>query len=97
MKLRCLILASTLGLGLATINAAAQAWPAKPIKAIVPIAAGSVIDTVPRVVFEQFATVLVRETAKLAGDHPREGSARGRKAPRASPGRHQASELRTRG
>ena len=58
MKLPCLILVSTLGLGLATADAVAQTWPTKPIKAIVPIAAGSVIDTVPRVVFEQLATQL---------------------------------------
>ena len=58
MKLRCLILVSALGLGLATVDAVAQTWPTKPIKAIVPIAAGSVIDIVPRVVFEQLATQL---------------------------------------
>lgn len=58
MKLRCLILASTLGLGLATVDAVAQTWPVKPIKAIVPIAPGSVIDTAPRVVFEQLAMQL---------------------------------------
>jgi tripartite-type tricarboxylate transporter receptor subunit TctC len=49
---------SALGLGLATVEAVAQTWPTKPIKAIVPIAAGSVIDIVPRVVFEQLATQL---------------------------------------
>ena len=58
MKRRCLMLVSALGLGLATVDAVAQTWPAKPIKAIVPIAPGSVIDIVPRVVFAQLATQL---------------------------------------
>ena len=56
MKRRCLMLVFALGQGLATVDAVAQTWPAKPIKAIVPIAAGSVIDIVPRVVFEQLST-----------------------------------------
>lgn len=45
-------------LGLATFDANAQPWPAKPIKAIVPVAAGSLLDIVPRIVFEQLATQL---------------------------------------
>ena len=47
-----------LGLGLATMDAQAQTWPTKPLRAIVPIAAGSVVDIVPRVVFEQLSTQL---------------------------------------
>ena len=39
-------------------NPAAQTWPVKPIKAIVPIAAGSLTDIVPRIVFEQLSTQL---------------------------------------
>ena len=39
-------------------QAAAQTWPTKPIKAIVPIAAGSLTDIVPRIVFEQLSTQL---------------------------------------
>ena len=58
MKLRWLILLSALGLGLATLEARAESWPTKPLKVIVPIAAGSVIDIVPRVVFEQLSTQL---------------------------------------
>ena len=58
MKRRCLILVSALGLGLATVETVAQTWPTRPVKAIVPIGAGSVIDIVPRVVFEQLATQL---------------------------------------
>ena len=58
MKRRCLILVSALGLGLATVETVAQTWPTRPVKAIVPIGAGSVIDIVPRVVFEQLAKQL---------------------------------------
>jgi tripartite-type tricarboxylate transporter receptor subunit TctC len=46
------------GLALASLNAAAQAWPAKPLRAIVPVAAGSSTDIVPRVVLEQLSLQL---------------------------------------
>jgi tripartite-type tricarboxylate transporter receptor subunit TctC len=36
----------------------AQKWPTKPLRAIVPIAAGSVADVVPRIVFEQLSAQL---------------------------------------
>jgi tripartite-type tricarboxylate transporter receptor subunit TctC len=39
-------------------DADAQTWPSKPIRAIVPFAAGSVTDIVPRVVFAQLAEQL---------------------------------------
>jgi tripartite-type tricarboxylate transporter receptor subunit TctC len=58
MKHSLLILLPALGLGLATTQARAESWPTKPIKAIVPISAGSVVDIVPRVVFEQLSTQL---------------------------------------
>jgi tripartite-type tricarboxylate transporter receptor subunit TctC len=45
-------------LTLTTFKAQAQAWPAKPLKAIVPFAAGNVTDVVPRLVFEQLSTQL---------------------------------------
>ena len=45
-------------LGFSTVAAEAQAWPTKPLRAVVPIAAGSVTDVVPRVVFEQLAAQL---------------------------------------
>jgi tripartite-type tricarboxylate transporter receptor subunit TctC len=35
-----------------------QTWPHKPIRAVVPYAAGSTTDIVPRVVFEQLAIQL---------------------------------------
>jgi len=58
MRRTCLVLLSALALGLASTQAGADAWPAKSIKAIVPIGPGSVIDIVPRVVFEQLAAQL---------------------------------------
>ena len=39
-------------------EAGAQSWPAKALKAVVPFAAGSSTDIVPRVVFEQLAQQL---------------------------------------
>jgi len=58
MKHGRLILLSVLGLALATVHAREENWPTKPMKAIVPIAPGSVIDIVPRVVFEQLTAQL---------------------------------------
>jgi tripartite-type tricarboxylate transporter receptor subunit TctC len=39
-------------------SARAQSWPARPIKAIVPVGAGSATDVVPRAVFEPLAVEL---------------------------------------
>ena len=36
----------------------AQSWPAKPLRAIVPVAAGSSTDIIPRLVFEQLSQQL---------------------------------------
>lgn len=58
MRPRYLMLVPALALGLAALEARAETWPAKPLRAIVPIAAGSLADTVPRVVFEQLSTQL---------------------------------------
>jgi tripartite-type tricarboxylate transporter receptor subunit TctC len=58
MKHRCLALIAALGLGLATMDARAGDWPRKPLKAIVPISAGSVMDIVSRVIFERLSTQL---------------------------------------
>ena len=46
------------GLGLATMQARADTWPAKPLRAIVPVGAGSTTDIIPRVVFEQLSVQL---------------------------------------
>jgi tripartite-type tricarboxylate transporter receptor subunit TctC len=58
MKHGSVILLSALGLALAAAQAVAETWPTKPIKAIVPIAPGSVIDIVPRTVFAQLSDQL---------------------------------------
>jgi tripartite-type tricarboxylate transporter receptor subunit TctC len=58
MKYGSVILLSALGLGVAAAQAVAEAWPTKSMKAIVPIAPGSVIDIVPRVAFEQITAQL---------------------------------------
>src|SRR5258708_6909408 len=39
-------------------SAAAQEWPTRTIRAIVPLTAGSAVDIVPRIVFEQVSTQL---------------------------------------
>jgi tripartite-type tricarboxylate transporter receptor subunit TctC len=52
------MLVSVLALTLVSFTAEAESWPTRPLKAIVPIAAGSVVDIVPRVVFEQLSTQL---------------------------------------
>lgn len=58
MKPILLMLVSALGLSVATFKAEAETWPTKPLRAIVPIAAGSMADIVARVVFEQLSTQL---------------------------------------
>jgi tripartite-type tricarboxylate transporter receptor subunit TctC len=58
MKAICLMSLSALGLAFATTEVAAQNWPAKPLRAIVPFAAGSSTDILPRVVFEQLSPQL---------------------------------------
>lgn len=52
--LRCLlpVLAATI---LWPVAAAAQDWPAKPIRAIVPLTAGSATDTIGRTVLDQLS------------------------------------------
>jgi tripartite-type tricarboxylate transporter receptor subunit TctC len=58
MKPIGLMLLSALGIGLTTTVAGAQTWPAKPLRAIVPIGAGGPTDIIPRVVFEQLSPQL---------------------------------------
>ena len=58
MKPMWLTLVPILGLGLATMDAQAQTWPTKPLRAIVPVGAGSTTDIIPRVVFEQLSVQL---------------------------------------
>lgn len=58
MKPICVILLPIVGLALSTMNVDAQAWPTKPLRAIVPVGAGSTTDIVPRVVLEQLSSQL---------------------------------------
>ena len=58
MKPSRLILASALTLALLPFGAYAQTWPARPPRAIVPVAAGTITDIVPRIVFEQLSAQL---------------------------------------
>jgi len=58
MKPILLMLVSALGLTVATFEAEAQTWPTKPMRAIVPIAPGSMADIAGRIVFEQLSTQL---------------------------------------
>ncbi|MGD0025220.1 MAG: tripartite tricarboxylate transporter substrate binding protein [Xanthobacteraceae bacterium] len=48
------------GVAILTSLGAAQAeeWPARPIRAIVPLSAGSAVDIIPRIVFEQLSKQL---------------------------------------
>jgi tripartite-type tricarboxylate transporter receptor subunit TctC len=52
------MLVSVLGLGLAGLEVRAETWPTKPLRAIVPVGAGSTTDIIPRVVFEQLSAQL---------------------------------------
>lgn len=58
MKAICARVLFASGLSLAAIQANAQSWPTKPLRAIVPIAPGTITDILPRLVFEQLATQL---------------------------------------
>ena len=58
MKPVYLTLLLLFGIGSATIEAAAETWPTKPLRAIVPVGAGSTTDIIPRIVFEQLALQL---------------------------------------
>jgi tripartite-type tricarboxylate transporter receptor subunit TctC len=58
-----LLLVSLLGLPLLSFEAGAQGWPARPLRAIVPFAAGTITDIVPRLVFEQVSTQLGQSIA----------------------------------
>src|SRR5262249_57620860 len=54
----CFILLSVLGLAFASGEARAQAWPTRPIRAIVAFSAGGIVDVMARVVFDQLSIQL---------------------------------------
>jgi tripartite-type tricarboxylate transporter receptor subunit TctC len=58
MKPICLMLLLALSFTFANTAVAAQTWPTKPIRAIVPVGAGSTADIIPRIVFEQVSPQL---------------------------------------
>jgi len=59
MRAACLTaLVPLLAVGWTTLEAQAESWPTKSIRAIVPFAAGSTTDIVPRVVFDQLSAQL---------------------------------------
>ena len=58
MKRAGLILLPVLGLACAGMEADAQSWPARPIRAIVPFTAGSGTDIISRVVLDQLSSQL---------------------------------------
>jgi len=51
------LLLASLGVGVAN-HAQAQTWPAKPLLAVVPVGAGSLADTISRLVFDRLSTQL---------------------------------------
>jgi tripartite-type tricarboxylate transporter receptor subunit TctC len=55
---RYLLAISAFALSLFVFDAAAQAWPTKPLRAIVPVGAGSSTDIVHRLVLEQLSAQL---------------------------------------
>ena len=58
MKSSRLLLICAIAFTLVSVEANAQTWPAKPVRALVPFAAGTITDIVPRLVFEQLSTQL---------------------------------------
>jgi tripartite-type tricarboxylate transporter receptor subunit TctC len=58
MKPHHWILLSALGFGVAITEARADTWPARPIRAVIPVGAGSTTDIIPRIVFEQLSAAL---------------------------------------
>ena len=58
MKLSHLMFISALGLTVVSVEGHTQPWPTKPVRAIVPFAAGTLTDILPRLVFEELSTRL---------------------------------------
>src|SRR5260221_244304 len=58
MKRICLTLLAILALAVPSIQAGAQSWPTRPIRAIVPYTAGSGTDVTARVILNQLSSEL---------------------------------------
>src|SRR5260221_12739737 len=58
MKLICLTLLPILALAVPSLQAGAQSWPTRPIRAIVPYTAGSGTDVTARVILNQLSSEL---------------------------------------
>jgi tripartite-type tricarboxylate transporter receptor subunit TctC len=58
MKPIYLMLLPVVGLALSTMDVGAQTWPTKPLRAVVPVGAGSTTDIIPRAVLEQVSSQL---------------------------------------
>ena len=58
MKLFRLLILPAVGIALSAVDAGAQNWPTKTLRAVVPVAAGSSTDIIPRLVFEQLSVQL---------------------------------------
>src|SRR5262249_5623627 len=54
----CFMLLSVLGLAFASGEAWAQAWPTKPIRAVVAFSGGCIVDVMTRVVCDQLSSQL---------------------------------------
>jgi tripartite-type tricarboxylate transporter receptor subunit TctC len=58
MKLANLLISAAIGVAAAAAHAQAAPWPAKPVRMIVPVAAGSTTDIIPRFIAEQLSLQL---------------------------------------
>jgi tripartite-type tricarboxylate transporter receptor subunit TctC len=58
MRRVCFLLPSILCVAFTTAEAKSQAWPMKPMRAIVSFPAGGAVDIVARVVLDQFSVQL---------------------------------------
>ena len=62
MRKAIILVAASLLASLHAIGGAdAQTWPTRPIRAIVPLTAGSAVDIVPRIVFGQVSAQLGKQ------------------------------------
>jgi len=68
-------LMSLLVLLLAAVTASAETWPTRPIRVIIPAGAGSAVDVIPRVVFDQVSAQLGQ--AIIVDNRPGAGSTLG--------------------